>query len=128
MSEHYVLRGDSKHCLYCKQVYMKGVSTNTLIKHYNNCHKSQSSILSSTTNAISRSANEQLSSKLAKAFALLNWPLHHVHSPAFSDVVDILRKSTDKMPCRATLRAKTLSVGKEYQNRYDLLHLCLTRI
>jgi hypothetical protein len=117
MSEHYVIRGEKKHCLHCKQTYVKSVSSNTLTKHYNNAHKSQSSILSSTVNAISRIANEQLSSKLAKAFALLNWPLHHVNSKTFGEVVEIIRQSSAKMPHRVTLRTKTLSVAKECQDR-----------
>ncbi len=117
MSEHYVIRGDKKHCLHCSQSYVKSVSSNTLTKHYNNSHKAQSSIISSTISTLTKVANEQLPSKLAKAFSLLNWPLHHVNSPAFSDIVDTIRRSTAKMPYRATLRTKTLCIGKEYQNR-----------
>jgi hypothetical protein len=68
----------------------------------------------------SKMANEQLSSRLAKAFSLLNWPLHHIKSQAFTDVVNCLRQSSIDMPARLTLRTKTLSVAKEYQDRYKL--------
>lgn len=117
MSEHYVIRGDKKHCLHCSQTYVKSVSTNTLSKHYDTTHKGQSSIVTSSINATVKVSNEQLSSKLAEVFALLNWPLQHVNSKAFGDVVDCLRKSSAKMPDRLTLRSKTISVAKQYEDR-----------
>ena len=116
MSEHYVIRGDRKHCLHCEASYNKNVSTNTLNAHFNK-HKSQPTIAFSTINSKTKIANEQLSVNLAKAFSLLNWPLHHIKSEAFAEIVKCLRQSSAEMPARLTLRTKTLTLAKEYEDR-----------
>lgn len=117
MSDNFVIRGDRKHCLRCSQSYCKTVSTNTLSAHFTKLHKHQPSLSISTVNSKTKVANEQLSPNLAKAFSLLNWPLHHIESQAFAAIVDCIRQSSVKMPTRKTLRANTLSVAKEYQDR-----------
>lgn len=116
MSDHYVIRENKKHCLYCNASYSKTVSTTTLTNHYNKVHKNQPCISLSTNNKL-KIANTELSSKMAKAFALLNWPLHHVNSPAFQEIIECIRQSTASMPHRKTLRSKTLSVAKAYQEK-----------
>ena len=121
MSDNYVHRDDRKHCLHCPQSYCKTVSTNTLNAHFTKMHKHQPSISMSTVNSKTKIANEQLSSNLAKAFSLLNWPLHHIKSQAFTDIVSCIRQSSVNVACKHIISRQGLSRSVRYTGAH-LLH------
>jgi hypothetical protein len=126
MTEHFTLRHTDpkdktsvkrKFCHHCSASYHKQISTEILEKHYVKHHKDQHSIVGVLKAESTTIYNETLHNKVAQTFALLNWPLHHINSKHFRDLVDHLRSSSKSLPHRITLREKTLSLSKEYRQR-----------
>jgi hypothetical protein len=126
MTDHFHLRLSNpddpnsvkkKYCMHCSESYSKLVSTSILKNHYEKFHKSQPSITESSSRMQKLVNDQQLPDALARIFASLNWPLHHVASKSFAELFRLVRQSSVAPPHRKKLRASTITLSNVYRQR-----------